>query len=239
MTLRIAVNPLETRRFGVTCARAESAAAAEMPAIDRWCRDQRVDMLTIRMAVDDFALIHAVEAAGGRLMDSLIYYERPLPLPDLSVDPRCRAATRADLDAVSRIARVAFDGYFGHYHADPRLDDAAATDGMTEWAESGLKADPAPPYWVWEDADGIGGFSMGALKADGSGDVVLNAVDPGRQKQGIYAALIRQACVTFSQMGLPRVELSTQVQNYAVQRVWARAGFTHFKSLYTFHIWYS
>jgi len=53
MTLRIAVNPLETRRFGVTCARAESAAAADMPAIDRWCRDQRVDMLTIRMAVDE------------------------------------------------------------------------------------------------------------------------------------------------------------------------------------------
>lgn len=238
MTLQLSLNPAETRRFGLVCARATGAKAGDMAYIDRYCRDQGVAMLTLRVRVDDFALIHAVEAGGGRLMDTLVYYDRPLPIADAVADPRCRVARPSDLGDVSRIANAAFDGYFGHYHADPRLDARAATAGMVEWAETGLIADPAPPYWIWEDQDGVAGFSMGALLDDGSGDIVLNAVDPARQKQGIYAALINQACVTFAEMGLPRVQLSTQIQNYAVQRVWARAGFTHFKSIYTFHLWY-
>ena len=35
-----------------------------------------------------------------------------------------------------------------------------------------------------------------------------------------------------------RLIVSTQINNYGVQRVWARLGFIHERSTYTFHKWY-
>jgi ribosomal protein S18 acetylase RimI-like enzyme len=233
--MRVTLNTLETQRFGAVCARAVEVSAAECPALDQFCAEHQVAMLTTRIATSDTACAQALEAAGHRLMDTLVYFERSLPA-HWPAPPHVRPAEAADADAVAHIARAAFTNYMGHYFADPRLDSRAATEAMVEWALGGLGS--AAPYWLWADDAGVAGFLMGALLPDGSADIVLNAVHPQRQRGGVYAALVQQACVRFAALGCPRVEVSTQIQNTAVQKVWARHGFTPFKSLYTFHKWY-
>lgn len=69
-------------------------------------------------------------------------------------------------------------------------------------------------------------------------EITLNAVHPDTQRQGVYTALLVEAIEQTRRSGAARIIVSTQVNNYAVQRVWGRLGFAHFLSLYTFHKWY-
>lgn len=69
-------------------------------------------------------------------------------------------------------------------------------------------------------------------------EITLNAVHPDTQNKGVYTALLVEAIEQTRRSGAARIIISTQVNNYAVQRVWGRLGFAHFLSLYTFHKWY-
>ena len=69
-------------------------------------------------------------------------------------------------------------------------------------------------------------------------EIVLNAVHPAAQGKGVYTALVRAALLLAKDAGARRMIVSTQINNYAVQRVWTRLGFFHSSSLYTFHKWY-
>ncbi|MFO0677986.1 MAG: hypothetical protein U0169_15730 [Polyangiaceae bacterium] len=79
----------------------------------------------------------ALESAGGRLMDTLVHYERVLG-PDVMLAHGCEVPIRpfrpSDEDAVERLARESFRGYAGHYHADPQLDPARVAEIYPSWA---------------------------------------------------------------------------------------------------------
>lgn len=70
-------NDLETARFGVVCAHIRDAAAGPQ-AVEAAARAMGVQMLTLRLPTDDLARVHAYEAAGYLLMDTLVWYGRDL-----------------------------------------------------------------------------------------------------------------------------------------------------------------
>jgi RimJ/RimL family protein N-acetyltransferase len=55
---------------------------------------------------------------------------------------------------------------------------------------------------------------------------------------GVYSSLFEQSKYSLAEIGAKRIIISTQINNYAVQKVWARSGFVHEQSYYTFHKWY-
>lgn len=234
-------NNLEAARFGVVAARVTDAQAS-MAEIDAAARAKGVQMLTTRVDVGDLSRVHGLEEAGYRLMDTLVYYSRDLDgVPDPAPSPEgevLRPATSADAPAVGQVAQAAFAGYFGHYHADPRLDDAAADAAYVEWAETSVKiASPRRPAIVAVQTNRIVGFSTLCINSDAEIEIVLNAVHPDVQRRGLYRRLIEHGLAAGRAAGCIRAILSTQINNYAVQRVWSRIGFVHDHSLYTFHKW--
>lgn len=238
----IELNPLETARFGVIAARVIDPTAGP-DEIDAAAGRAGVALLTARIPVPELARVQAFEAAGYRLMDTLLYYGRTLEdlpnQPSLTEGIRCRLATPADAGPVAEVSRHAFAGYIGHYHADPRLDPAAADAAYVEWAEtSTVGCSPEAPVLVAETGAGVIGFLTLRQNGTDEMEIVLNAVAPAFHGRGVYAALVVEAMALARSRGSSRVITSTQINNYAVQRVWSRLGFFHVRSLYTFHKWF-
>lgn len=237
----IEINHLETARFGIVAARIVDAAASPA-AVNEAARAQGVQMLTARIEVSDLPRVHAFEEAGYRLMDTLVYYDRPLEtLPSRAAlfdGLTCRFALPEDAPAVAAVARAGFQGYMGHYHADPRLDDAAADAAYVEWAEnSTVRISADAPVLLANSHDQTVGFLTLRSNSSQEAEVVLNAVHPALQRRGVYRALLINAIYWAKDVGAKRIIISTQINNYAVQRAWSRLGFTHYRSLYTFHKW--
>ena len=53
---------------------------------------------------------------------------------------------------------------------------------------------------------------------------------------GIYGDLIRHTQADFASRGFSTMLVSTQVNNFAVQKVWAREGFHLFEAWDTYHV---
>lgn len=239
--MTVEMNDLESRRFGIAAARVTDPEAGPQ-AVAAALSEAGAEFATLRLSTDALSLVQDYEAAGWRLMDTLVYYDRgleDLPAPDRRDDGvSIRAGRPEDAPAVAEVAARAFAGYFGHYHADRRLDAAAADAVYVDWARRSFEAcGPGAPTLVAEDKEGLLGFSTIRLVSDAKGEIVLNGVDPRAQRRGVYGRTIDHCMATLREAGRSQVVVSTQVNNIAVQRAWGRRGFRMLHSLYTMHAW--
>lgn len=243
MTRPLVLNDLETKRFGVVCARLDGQGETlpDLSEINRLARDLGVNMISTR--VDGTALdrVHALEADGYRLMDCLVYYERRLSdLPEPIGPPEgcsVRWADAADVSEIADVARAAFKGYFGHYHSDPRLPEDAADAAYVEWAETSAEGGDGSLVLVVEDRDGICGFLVFRQTGASVFEIVLNAVAPRARRRGHYRSLLSHAVSFAAEKGGNAIRISTQISNIAVQREWGRQGFEISRSVFTLHKW--
>jgi hypothetical protein len=92
-------------------------------------------MLIARCRTEDLSVAQQLEEAGARLMDTLVYFARPLDPGEpgeLGAFPVRSWAGEAD--EVRKVAAEAFHGYSGHYHADRRLAPASCDEVYASWA---------------------------------------------------------------------------------------------------------
>jgi GNAT superfamily N-acetyltransferase len=236
----VALSPLDEARWGVPTAKAGGVTAAGLPAALEFCRARKVAFLIARCAAGDLPAAQALEAAGGRLMDTLVHWARDLggvPAADAGA-PALRPARADEAPAVEALARVAFAGYGGHYHADPRLDRARCDAVYTDWARrSVLDRAVADAVLVAEGEGRLLAFATLRRGPAGEGEGVLFGVAPEAQGRGLYRALMLGGMAWCAAQGRSRMHVSTQVTNLAVQRVWARLGFEPARAEYTFHLW--
>jgi len=235
--------PLEESRFGIRTGRAEEIQAADLPALDAYCRDQNLELLIARCDAADTPAAQALEEAGGRLMDTIVYWERDYqkrPLECDSGDDRVRVAEASDERAVIEIARESFAGYYGHYHADKRLDRTATDAAYVDWAERSLR-DPgvADAVLVAEVGGRILGFCTTQMETDDRCNWILAAVAAEGRRHGIYRAMGESSMAWAKARGAKAFYSSTQIGNVAVQKVWARLGMEFAKAVHTFHWWRS
>lgn len=243
----ITLNDLESDRFGVLFGRmtmtGNAGCAREVAdAIDTADRSG-IAVLSARLDVTELPSIRMLEDLGFRIMDTLVYYRRTLPTNYEESSHRKDGSylTRlsvADAQACSAIARVAFRNYLGHYHADPRLSNTAADAAYVDWAERLVLQPEAGSISLGICADSkIQGFITGVPRSNKSSEIILNAVHPDAQRRGFYEALLKKYLREATSRGDLNVMISTQIQNYPVQRIWCKLGFSPFKSLHTFHRW--
>jgi len=233
----VVASALDYGRFGVSIARIAIDRAEDVPVLVERCRDLGIEMVVARTEVLDLGAAHALEAVGGMLCDTLVYYARSLDGPMPRGD-RVRLAGPADADQVASIAAAAFTNYRGHYQADPRLDPAAADDVYRDWARRACTVTGvADRVWVVEvESRGVGFLAL-RFNDGTEAEIVLNAVRPENQRQGLYSELLRTALAESYLKGAARCLVSTQVGNAAVQRVWSRLGFEPVSARHTFHVW--
>ena len=108
MTLKI--NDLETKRFGIVCAGIDGMVSQmpDLAEVNRQAQMQGVAMISVRVDVSALDRVHALEADGYRLMDTLVYYSGKLaqdrPALSLPEGVSFRVATPQDTGAVGQLA---------------------------------------------------------------------------------------------------------------------------------------
>ena len=240
---RHAVDPLDSQRFGRVIARAAVAAADDVEGLLTSCREDGVEMLIARCDADAASVVHALETQGFLLMDTLMTFSaalnrhlRQLPASQVEVRP----LGPGDERHVEDIARGAFHGYQGHYHADARLPRDACDAVYVSWASRlcerhgrGLQM-----LLAWRGHEPLG-FIAAEIAADGSGRCGLYAVRPEAQGAGVGRALMSAGMRWCADQGAQTMLAGTHLTNLASQRVWTRLGFGVIRAQHTFHRWFA
>jgi GNAT superfamily N-acetyltransferase len=236
---RFALSPLEEERFGVRTMRVNAFELGLLPPLLAFCRANAVRMVIARCPSEDVASAQALEDAGGRLMDTLLYYNLELARkPQAEPPARVRLARPQEVETLVAIADESFRDYRGHYHADPRLDRSACDATYTDWVRrSLLDRKVADAVYACEIDGKLAAFATMRANSPEEGEGVLFGVAPWAKGRGIYADLIRAGIEWCRARGHARMIVSTQITNLAVQKVWVRQGFEPSASYFTFHLW--
>lgn len=172
--------------------------------------------------------------------DTLVYYRcdftRHTPKPVRNSDLEFRKATPKDLPSLRKMISQTFEGYISHYHANSLFAAEQILAGYQEWAEGHTtRADCT--LWIAARNGQIVAFAACAESAeDQTAEGVLYGVSQDESGGGIYGDLIRHTQADFAARGFASMLVSTQVGNFAVQKVWAREGFHLFQAWDTYHI---
>jgi GNAT superfamily N-acetyltransferase len=239
----IAISEVDTDRFGLVYIRATNIAKSDIAEALAYCRRHGAGVCVARCDASDFATMEALEDEGFRLKDTLLYYEATLtrsaiPEPRLAIP--IRALRAGEAEAVGVLARAAFADYFSHYHADPRFDRGTVDDAFVDWAHRSCRDKKvADEVFVADDGGTLGGFATVRFNDATEGEGILFGVHPKYQGKGIYRDFMITGMRWCLDHGRTRMIVSTQINNYTVQRAWVRLGFLHYRSFYTLHKWFA
>lgn len=237
----ISFSEIDSERFGMRIARAHIAKGSFQCALD-FCATEGIKMLIARCSSNDVHTAQGMEASGFLLMDTLVYYSFDLAkrtIPDDSARALVRKFRMEDSAEIQRVAGAAFRGYYGHYHADPRLDRTKCDEGYVSWAvRSCTSRQVATEVLVAELDSRVVGFATLRLNSTEEGEGVLFGVAPEAQGLGIYRSFMVNGMQWCGTEKVQRMMVSTQITNTAVQKVWCRIGFEPAQSYYTFHKWF-
>jgi len=239
---KITLSELDQMRFGITTAKAYGVTLEKLPEVESFCRANDVSLLIARVHAANLDAVQQMESDGFRLMDTLVYYafkyaRKPIPPNDSPYT--LRLARSGDVERVAAVAAHSFQGYYGHYHADARLDRDACDATYQDWAVRSV-TDPtmADAVLLVEDGAALLGFATLRRNSAEEGEGVLFGVAPEAQGRGIYKSMMIYGMQWCLEHGATRMVVSTQLTNVAVQKVWARVGFEFDQAYYTFHKWF-
>ena len=225
----------------MTTAKASGVTAQSLAGTLAFCSEQRVGLLVARCPAADLAAAQAMEREGFGLMDTLVYFSRDVagPQPEDGAEVAVRDLAAGETSAVVEVARQAFTGYFGHYHADPKLERRQCDEVYVDWARRTCEsADRAEGVLVAAAGGRVLAFATMRVNSAEEGEGVLFGVAPAAQGRGIYRSLMIGGMRWCAARRCRRMVVSTQIANLAVQKVWTRLGFEPSGALLTFHKWF-
>lgn len=130
------------------------------------------------------------------------------------------------------LSKKSFTNYVGQYHI-AEYTKSKAPIIYEEWVESYIDNMKDTLYVAFLEENPVGFLTVEST--DFSNEMVLSAVDESVRGRRIYERMIRK-CVEDSKEDKKVVTLSTQFNNYLVQRAWVNIGFKPYHSFYTFHL---
>ena len=231
---------LDSARFGYEVIRGKFTSI-DCKAIARSIFDLNGDVAVIRVPSSAQGLQSLSRwALPVAHSDTLVYYRCDFanytPKAVRNSDLVFRKATQEDLSDLRLVISQTFEGYVSHYHANPLFPHDRILAGYQEWAEGhAMRADST--LWIAQRQGRIVAFAACAESTvDGVAEGILYGVSRDESGGGIYGDLIRHTQADFAARGYASMLVSTQVGNFAVQKVWAREGFHLFEAWDTFHV---
>jgi len=238
------VNRYDTARFGIRTARVVVrqdegdviGAAAEIAS-----HLSRIDpeVAIIRWPAALVELGQVVAGAGWRIhpADTLVYWSVPVrrgraPEGDLT-SPADQPGLAVRLPG---LVRDVFANYPNHYLASTQFDPRAVLDGYVEWATRTAEESPARCFLLVRGGEVVS-FATTVLLTDGSLEVELAGTAAHQRNSGHYRALMHGLLGEAAAIGAPRLLISTQAGNTAVQSAWASLGLRPLSAFTTVHAW--
>lgn len=213
-------------------------------------REEKFEFLMSKVYTDDVISIHAFEKAGFLLVDTLLDYSvdfrkvefNKIPVPEVAQEVKIRFAEKRDAVELADLARSAFANHFGRYHSDPRLSRKEATQTYVEWMNSSLKG--YADYFVLAEIDNrIAGLSIWKKTSELEknlpirlGHYSIGAIHPDFFGRKLFSILTYEG-MRLLQPEVDMIEGPTHINNYAVQRGYARLGWQISDARHSFHKW--
>lgn len=237
----ILMSDIDTERFGIKTARVVGLTSESLyPALD-FCSEKKVKLLIARCDMSDLDAAQSMEKHGFLLMDTLIYYTLDLikhPIPSDHGVACVRPLRTGEEETIILIAQEAFRGYFGHYHADKKLNNSQCDEAYVDWTRKACAAKDSENFLVAEVEGKIVGFGVQRMNNAEEGEYYLGGIHPDFQGRRLYHSFLCKAMEWFLSRGARRMLLSTQLQNISVQKVLIRFGLEISKGYYTYHKWF-
>ncbi len=223
----------------------EKVLSASIAEISTIAKEIGFFMLVTRINTISSSLLHALEASGFRVMDSLIdfYYDFRInppveaPMGNLPI----RVAEETDKEKLIHVAERAFKGHFGHYHSDPFLRELGSTKVYSEWITGSFEG-WADKIFIAYDKQNIAGYSIWKLEdAQGEyfglkrGAFSIAAIDPDYYGRGLFKTLT-SAGMHWMQSRVEILSGPTHINNFPVQRGYTSLGWKAYDAYHTLHI---
>jgi L-amino acid N-acyltransferase YncA len=231
----VSLSQLDSDRFGISVARAPSVTVDTLPEIQQFCVEKGVRLLIASCSGTEIETAQALEDSGLRLM--AIYLDYAIRTRERPHDPTLRLAGPEDADEVAAIAKGAFEGHQGHYHADPRLPNDLCNEVYADLARRCCTGEAADITVLAEEDGRICGVSSTRITPPEARGVFA-VVAPWAQGRGIYDRLVLEGGTYCAEQNVSRGFAQVSIGNAASQRLLTRLGFRPAGSSLTFHGWF-
>lgn len=240
---RVVTLDWDSRFFGVGAGRLEGLFLGDAPdasnqlvaALTEKSANRGIGFLTCRIRGDEPSLVRALEDTGFRLCDAMTYYTTELMVAKNPATP----VDRQRADAIVRRCLAGLD--MGRVFEDPKIDKDKARRFHAEASRHYL--DSGAHVTILEDRGRDVGFAIGidneaVTRQSGRryGHLWLIAVDPELRGRGFGERLFNAFLREFA----PRcdvLEIGTQTDNVAANRLYRGAGCRELGQVLTFHRW--
>ena len=230
---------LESNRFNMKIARA-TMGDIDLRSINSFIVKNNIDVTVVRIPCEKLDQVNRLEKMGYPFFqaDTLVYYstnfEKYSPKETRNKDIQFHRAVAGDSTRISNLIDVIFPGYTNHYNSNPFIDKKNIMEGYKEWVINFIDAENKIVFIITRNGKDIG-FASCSVE-NGVAEGVLYGVIPEAAGGGVYSDIIRYTQGYMIDKGISSMKVSTQVQNYAVQKVWAREGFFLAESFATIHV---
>jgi len=234
---------VESARFGFKVYRCKQQTF-DAKAFIKAVHAARADLVVLRLPTGEREALERLRRAGlpALVADTLVYYtldyEKHDPRPLRNEDLRFEVMTEAHRELLEGAVEEIFPAYRNHYDVSPYISRDGFMEGYKEWAMGHAEGcDPGKIAWVVHRGEQFVGFCNCSHDVEaGVSEMVLFGVAPGASGGGVYGDMIRFTSRYYKDQGYQKIRASTQVENFAVQKVWAREGFLMDEALMTIHV---
>lgn len=230
---------LESNRFGLQIFRG-NLPVFDINVLTAFYKDNDPDILIFRVPVGEQFKLHALNTLGKDVInaDTLVYYEVDLAKAAFNEiknkDLEFVVAGPQHAGVFASLIEQIFLDYTNHYCSNPLLDRKQIMEGYSEWAISSISIPGNLHILGYLHGQPVG-FITCSYDAAGA-EIILNGVLPAFQSKGIYTDLVRYVKAHFHALATPSVKVSTQIQNFAVQKAWSREGLVLNSAYVTIHL---
>ena len=210
--------------------RLRDAGAAAETVLE--ARKRNVGLILCRLP-EDAALAGRLDQAGFRKVEVLVTLACPVQKREMPMGVSLSERSEEDALACSKIGRSAFR--YDRFHADPRIDDAAADALKATWVANSVRG-RADSILLYRDADHrIAGFNA-CLYDENSRSAIIDliGIGIGSQRKGIGTRLIDGMHAHYFGRA-EEIRLGTQLANEASIAFYRRNGFEEVKREQTWH----
>ena len=242
----------DRRNFGISTASLAALYCPDQPTLGERIgplleeclaalRTAGVRFVSARVNGDQIGVIHALEDAGFRYYETVLWPVATPAANTFTADPRVRLVADAEIE---RAAQLAADHGYGrtHFHSDPGFTAAQAGGMNAEWVRTSWRA--GDPIAVIESGEGIAGVFVMRVDRELSahlgatyGRMRFLAVDAQARGQGLGRALFGGAMSLLREMGAQHVDSGYTTKNHASAKLHNESGFSSVYEEATFHLW--
>jgi len=202
------------------------------------------DLIILRLSatsIENHYQLQQIENYQVLLTDALVYYQTDFTkfdLKEIKNNLEFISINKDNKVELQNLVPIIFKEYKNHYFANPILENKLISEGYIEWAQNYCsdEHDDKISWLIYKEQELIGFATCSFSTSEKVCEGVLYGVHPNFAGGGIYTDIIRFTQNYFKKLGFEKMIVSTQLQNYAVQKVWQRENFLINKAFYTYHL---